>query len=402
MMLLSGLRLALRELWANKLRTFLTCLGVIIGVGAVIALLTIGAGVSSSVNREFQSIGQNLIWVWAGGEQQRGPARAASRFTWRELDVVRRTVPGIIAAAPSVGDGASVKFGNLDTSTTIIGTTPDYFDIRLWTFTSGRRFTEAESGAGRMVCVMGQSLRAKLFGGSDPVGQRVRIDGIACEVVGLLKPKGASLTGNDEDDRIILPLRAYQRRFTGDEFINTLQLMAATKADVARVIDGARATLRQLRSIPPGRADDFTIEDVTSFGQEANSVLGYVTVFVGSVAFISLIVGGIGIMNIMLVSVTERTREIGIRLAIGAQERDVLTQFLIEAMTLAVLGGLVGVLIGLGIAYTVTAVLGWAFLPSTPLILGATLFSAMIGIGFGFFPARRAAQLNPIEALRFE
>ncbi|MCC6918117.1 MAG: ABC transporter permease [Alphaproteobacteria bacterium] len=401
-MIFSGLRLALRELWANKLRTFLTCLGMIIGVGAVIALLTIGAGVSSSINREFESIGQNLIWVWAGGEQQRGADRAASRFTWRELDIVRRTVPGIIAVAPSVGDGASVKFGNLDAQTTIIGTTPDYFDIRLWTLASGRRFSQAESDAGRMACVMGKTLKDKLFGGSDPVGQRVRIDGVACEVVGLLAPKGSGLTGNDEDDRIILPLHAYQRRFTGDEYINTLQLMAASKADVARVIEGARATLRQLRGIPEGKPDDFTIEDVTSFGQEANSVLGYVTLFVGAVAFISLIVGGIGIMNIMLVSVTERTREIGIRLAIGAQERDVLAQFLIEAMTLAVLGGLVGIFVGLGIAYAVTGALGWAFLPSAPLILGATAFSAVIGIGFGFFPARRAARLNPIEALRFE
>jgi len=398
----SGLRLALRELWANKLRTFLTCLGMIIGVGAVIALLTIGAGVSASINREFESIGQNLIWVWAGGEQQRGGDRTASRFTWRELDIVRRTVPGIIAVAPSVGDGASVKFGNLDAQTTIIGTTPDYFDVRLWTLASGRRFSQAESDAGRMVCVMGMTLKDKLFGSSEPVGQRVRVDGVACEIVGLLAPKGSGLTGNDEDDRIILPLHAYQRRFSGDEYINTLQLMAASKADVPRVIEGARATLRQLRNIGEGKPDDFTIEDVTSFGQEANSVLGYVTLFVGAVAFISLIVGGIGIMNIMLVSVTERTREIGIRLAIGAQERDVLAQFLIEAMTLAVLGGLVGVFVGLGIAYGVTGALGWAFLPSAPLILGATAFSAVIGIGFGFFPARRAAQLNPIEALRFE
>jgi len=400
--ILGGLRLALRELWANKLRTFLTALGIIIGVAAVIALLTIGAGVTASINREFRSIGQNLIWVWAGGEQQRGPDRAASRFTWRELDIVRRTVPGIIAAAPSVGDGGTVKFGNLDTSTTVIGTTPDYFKIRLWTVASGRFFTEAESDAGRMVCVIGRTLKDKLFGGSDPIGQRIRINGVACEVVGSLQPKGSGLTGNDEDDRVILPLRAYQRRFTGEEFINTLQLMAATKADVARVIDGARATLRQLRSIPVGKPDDFTIEDVTSFGQEANSVLGYITVFVGAVAFISLIVGGIGIMNIMLVSVTERTREIGIRLAIGAQEKDVLSQFLIEAMTLAVLGGLVGVLLGLGIAFAVTGAVGWAFLPSAPLIVAATVFSALIGIGFGFFPARRAAQLNPIEALRFE
>ena len=401
-MIFSALRLALRELWANKLRTFLTCTGMIIGVSAVIALLTIGAGVSASINREFASIGQNLVWIWPGGEQQRGPQRDVKRFTWRDLDLVRRTVPGVIRIAPSVGAGHSVKFGNLDANTTIIGTTPDYFDIRLWTFASGRAFSEAESDAGRMVCAIGQTLRAKLFGNSDPVGQRVRIDGIACEIVGLMNPKGAGTFGQDEDDRIILPLRAYQRRFTGDDWINTLQLMAAAKSDVPRMIEGARQVLRQARSIPADKPDDFTIEDVSSFANETQAVLGYVTLFVGAVAFISLIVGGIGIMNIMLVSVTERTREIGIRLAIGAQERDVLTQFLIEAMTLAVIGGIAGIALGLLIAFLVTGLLGWAFLPSVPLIAGATLFSAVIGVGFGFFPARRAARLNPIEALRFE
>ncbi|BCW87100.1 Macrolide export ATP-binding/permease protein MacB [Alphaproteobacteria bacterium SO-S41] len=401
-MISSALRLALRELWANKLRTFLTCTGMIIGVGAVIALLTIGAGVTASINHEFASIGKNLVWIWPGGEQQRGPAREVKRFTWRDLDLVRRTVPGVVLIAPSVGSGHSVKFGNLDTQTTIIGTTPDYFPIRLWTFAEGRPFSDAESGAGRMACVMGQSLRAKLFGNANPVGQRVRIDGLACEVIGLLAPKGAGTFGQDEDDRIIMPLRAYQRRFTGDEWINTLQLMASSSSEVQPMIEGARAVLRQARNIPTGKPDDFTIEDVNSFGEETTAVLGYVTLFVGAVAFISLIVGGIGIMNIMLVSVTERTREIGIRLAIGAQERDVLTQFLIEAMTLAVLGGLAGVLLGLFIAWMVTGALGWAFLPSAPLIIGATVFSALIGIGFGFFPARRAARLNPIEALRFE
>ena len=249
---------------------------------------------------------------------------------------------------------------------------------------------------------MGQTVRDKLFGVADPVGQRVRIDGVACEVVGLLAPKGAGTFGQDEDDRIILPLRAYQRRFTGDDYINTLQLMAANKDDVPRMMEGARAVLRQARNVPADKPDDFTMQDVSSFGDEANSVLGLMTLFVGAVAFISLIVGGIGIMNIMLVSVTERTREIGIRLAIGAQERDVMTQFLIEAMALAVVGGIAGVLFGLAIAYLVTGLLGWAFLPSAPLILGATVFSGLIGVGFGFFPARRAARLNPIEALRFE
>jgi putative ABC transport system permease protein len=395
-------RLALRELWANKLRTMLTCLGMIIGVGSVIALITIGAGVSSSINRQFASIGQNLVWIWPGGDQQRGPSRDAKKFTWRDMDLVRRTVPGVMLIAPSVGNGHTVKFGNLDTTTTIIGTTPDYFDIRLWSFAAGRPFSQAESDAGRMVCVMGKTLRDKLFGGSDPLGQRVRIDGVSCEIVGLLKPKGAGTFGDDEDDRIILPLRAYQRRFTGDDFINTLQLMAGSAGEVERMIEGARATLRQARSIPNGKPDDFTIEDVSSFGEETSAVLGYVTLFVGAVAFISLIVGGIGIMNIMLVSVTERTREIGIRLAIGAQERDVMMQFLIEAMTLAVIGGLFGVALGLGIAWLVTGAVGWAFLPSAPLILGATLFSGLIGVAFGFFPARRAARLNPIEALRFE
>ena len=401
-MIFSALRLALRELWANKMRTFLTCLGMIIGVGAVIALLTIGAGVSASINREFASIGQNLVWIWPGGDDGRGPSREGKKFTWRDLDLVRRTVPQVVRIAPSVGGGHSVKFGNLDANTTVIGTTPDYFDIRLWTLNDGRFFSEAESDAGRMVCVMGKTVREKLFGGLDPVGQRIRVDGVACEVVGLMNPKGASTFGDDEDDRIIMPLRAYQRRFTGDDWINTLQLASATKEDVAPMMENTRQVLRGLRSIPEGKPDDFTMQDVSSFGEESASVLGIVTLFVSAVAFISLIVGGIGIMNIMLVSVTERTREIGIRLAIGASENAVLMQFLIEAMALAVLGGLAGVALGLGLASLVTGALGWQFLPSAPLIIGATLFSALIGIGFGFFPARRAAQMNPIDALRFE
>jgi putative ABC transport system permease protein len=401
-MIFSALRLALRELWANKMRTILTCLGMIIGVGAVIALLTIGAGVSSSINREFASIGQNLVWIWPGGDGGRGPSREGKKFTWRDLDLVRRTVPGVVRIAPSVGGGHTVKFGNLDTMTTIIGTTPDYFDIRLWSLAGGRFFSEAESDSGRTVCVMGKTVREKLFGSLDPIGQRVRVDGVACEVVGLLNPKGASTFGDDEDDRMMMPLRAYQRRFTGDDWINTLQLMAGSKDQVEPMMEGARAVLRELRNIPEGKPDDFTMQDVSSFGEESSQVLGVVTLFVSAVAFISLIVGGIGIMNIMLVSVTERTREIGIRLAIGASERDVLTQFLIEAVALAVLGGLAGIALGLGIASLVTGALGWAFLPSVPLIIGATLFSALIGIGFGFFPARTAARMNPIDALRFE
>ena len=236
-MIFSALRLALRELWANKLRTFLTCTGMIIGVSAVIALLTIGAGVSASINREFASIGQNLVWIWPGGEQQRGPQRDVKRFTWRDLDLVRRTVPGVIRIAPSVGAGHSVKFGNLDANTTIIGTTPDYFDIRLWTFASGRAFSEAESDAGRMVCAIGQTLRAKLFGNSDPVGQRVRIDGIACEIVGLMNPKGAGTFGQDEDDRIILPLivpalitsAIFSFYWTWEDFLTPLVYLNAPK-----------------------------------------------------------------------------------------------------------------------------------------------------------------------------
>ncbi len=403
-MIISALTLALRELWANKLRTILTCLGMIIGVSAVIALITIGDGVSASVNNQFKSIGQNLIWITVGGNDQQNTTAPPRPFSWRDVDMVRRTVPGVIHVAPSRGDNKMVKFGAASTRTLIIGSTPDYFIIRLWSIASGRFFSEAESNAGRSVCVIGQEVRQKLFGGMDPVGQRMRVGEIACEVVGLLKPKASSTMGfgNNENDRVIMPLRAYQRRFVGNEDIETIQVAAASKEDVPRVIAGASEMMRQARGIRAGKPDDFSVEDVSSFGKEAGSVLTYVTLFVGAVAFISLIVGGIGIMNIMLVSVTERTREIGIRLAIGAQERDVLTQFLIEAMMLAVIGGVMGILLGLGLASTITSFAGLPFVPSMPLIAAATLFSAVLGIGFGFFPARKAARLNPIEALRFE
>ncbi len=398
-MIWNVIRLALRELWANKLRTFLTCLGMIIGVGAVIGLVTVGAGVSAQITKELESLGNNLIMAFPGGPDARG--RGEDRpFRQADAEAVRNGVPGAIDVTPSGQSSQQARFGGYVAQTTIIGAEPPWFRIGMWTLVSGRAFTDAEGG--RAVCVLGQTVREKLFGAAEAVGRRIRVGTVPCDVIGVLGSKGTSMFTGDQDDRIVMPLAAFQRRIQGNDAIFNIQVSAATRADIPRVMEGTKEALRQSRGLGAEEPADFTVRDLQGFVQEAQNVFGMITLFVGAVAFISLIVGGIGIMNIMLVSVTERTREIGIRLAIGARERDVLLQFLIEAMILALVGGVIGILFGLGLAWIGTTLAGWPFLPSVGVIAGATIFSAAFGIAFGFFPARRAAKLNPIEALRYE
>ncbi len=393
------IRLALRELRANKLRTFLTCLGMIIGVGSVIALVTIGAGVTAQITSTLESLGNNLIFAFPGGPDAGGRGND-SPFDRQDVDALRHGVPGIIDISPSAQTGGEVTFGGYNANTQIEGGEASIFRINLWEFSEGRGFTPAEEG--RSVCVIGKTVRDKLFASGAAVGQRIRIGRVPCEVIGVLKAKGTSFITGDQDDRIIMPMRAFQRRLQGSTAIFNIQISAATREDVPRVMEGVRAALRQSRGVGMDTGDNFTVRDLQGFVQEAQNIFGFITLFVAAVAFISLIVGGIGIMNIMLVSVTERTREIGIRLAIGAQERDVLMQFLTEAAILAMLGGLIGVVFGLGIAVLGVSAMGAPFLPSIGVIIGATLFSAAFGLSFGFFPARKAAKMNPIDALRYE
>ena len=395
----STIRLALRELMANKLRTFLTCLGMIIGVGSVIGLVTIGSGVTAQITGELESLGNNLIFAFPGGPDAGGRGDNMP-FDRGDVEAVRKGVPGVIDITPSAQAGEQATFAGYKADTTVEGGEAPFFRIGLWTAEEGRLFTEAESG--RSVCVLGKTVRDKLFAGTTAIGQRIRIGRVPCEVIGVLKAKGTSLFTGDQDDRIIMPLRAFQRRIQGSDDLFNIQISAASRADIPRVMEGIRLALRQSRGVGAEEKENFTVRDLQGFVKEAQEVFSIITLFVAAVAAISLIVGGIGIMNIMLVSVTERTREIGIRLAIGAQERDVLLQFLTEAMILSTIGGLIGVMLGLGLAWLAVSLMAWPFLPSMAVIFGATAFSAAFGIGFGFFPARRAAKLNPIEALRFE
>jgi putative ABC transport system permease protein len=396
---LTTIRLALRELWANKLRTFLTCLGMIIGVGAVIALVTIGNGVSAQITRELESLGNNLVMTFPGGPDARGKG-SDTPFDNDDVQAVRNGVPGAVDITPAAQSGVQATYGGYKADTQVEGGETAYFRIGLWQFAEGRAFTDAE--AGRSVCVLGKTVRDKLFAGGAAIGKRVRLGRVSCDVIGVLRSKGNSLFTGDQDDLIVMPLKTFQRRIQGNSNIFNIQISAATREDIPRVIEGVRQALRQSRGVGVEQPDNFTVRDLQGFVQEAQNIFGIVTLFVAAVAAISLVVGGIGIMNIMLVSVTERTREIGIRLAIGAQERDVLMQFLTEAMILAVLGGLIGIVLGLLLAFLGVTIMDFPYLPSIGVIAGATAFSAAFGIGFGFFPARRAAKLNPIDALRFE
>jgi ABC-type antimicrobial peptide transport system permease subunit len=393
------IRLALRELWANKLRTALTCLGMVIGVGAVIALMIIGTGVSAQITSELRNFGNNLVVAFPGGPDARGRGNQRP-FEMRDVRAVRAGTPGALDVAAQGQRGVTARNAGYKADTTLVGAEPAYLSIGLWEIAKGRSFFDGESS--RSVCVLGQTVKDKLFGAGEAIGSRIRLDEVSCEVIGILKPKGNSLFAGDQDDRVFMPLGAFQRRIQGNDDIFQIQVSAATRMDTPRVINGVREALRQSRGLGVEEPDDFTVRNLEGLLQQAQNIFGLITLFVAAVAFISLIVGGIGIMNIMLVSVTERTREIGIRLAIGARERDVLMQFLTEAMILAVIGGLAGIVFGLLIGFTVTAIAGWPFIPSLTTIAGATLFSAMFGIVFGFFPARRAAKLNPIEALRYE
>ncbi|MBO3760276.1 ABC transporter permease [Ciceribacter sp. L1K22] len=401
-MFLETIKLAFRAISRNMLRSFLTVLGVVIGVAAVIAMVTIGNGTTAQVTAEISKLGTNLLFVRPG---QFGPGRAstdARKFTIRDVEAVRDQIGGLRAAAGMNQSTAVAIFGSANRSTTVIGTISDYLVAQDWLLSSGRSFTASEERGGQAVCIMGETLRRELFGSTPAVGQKIRVGGLSCEVIGILAEKGQSGMGSDQDDVVIMPLRIFQRRIGGTTDVSAMILSARDGVSTSKVQADVERLLRERRKIVAGRSDDFTVNDMTQMASTLTGTTTLMTGLLGAVAAVSLLVGGIGIMNIMLVSVTERTREIGIRLAIGALERQVLMQFLVEAVTLSVFGGIVGILLGLGLAYTAVSLMGVPFVASPSIIALAFAFSAAIGMVFGFFPARRAAQLNPIEALRHE
>ncbi|NTA10458.1 ABC transporter permease [Agrobacterium tumefaciens] len=396
-------RLALRAISRNLLRSSLTVLGVVIGVAAVIAMVTIGNGTTEQVKSELSRLGTNMLFVRPG---QFGPGRAsteAKRFDDRDVEAIRNQISGLRAVAPqNRSSAATVIFGGKNHQTSVIGTTNDYLVAQDWTLALGRDFQPAEDRGGQIGCIIGETVRQELFGAENPVGQTIRVSNISCPVIGLLARKGQSGLGDDQDDTIIMPLKIHQRRIGGTTTISSIMVSAQDGVSTAKVQSDLQNLLRERRRINIGREDDFTVNDMTQIASAMTGTTTLLTGLLGAVAAVSLLVGGIGIMNIMLVSVTERTREIGIRLAIGALEKQVLTQFLVEAVMLSALGGTVGILTGLGLAYGVVSFLNVPFVTSPSIIFLAFAFSAAIGVIFGYFPARRAASLSPIEALRHE
>ncbi len=395
-------KLAVQAIRRNALRSFLTLLGIVIGVSAVIAMVTIGNGTTQKVKTEMGKLGTNVLFVRPG---QFGPGRASSTakaFDARDIEALRDQLHGVRAVAPMARETVTVIYGSESRNVSTLGTDNAYFDTQDWNLTEGRRFLPAEIRSGSAVCIIGQTVREELFGSTNPIDQRIRVDNVSCQVIGLLEAKGESGFGTDQDDVVIMPLRTFQRRIAGNTDINTINVSALDGVDTAKVQADIERLLRERRGITRGEEDDFAVADMAQIVATQTATTAVLTALLGAVAGVSLLVGGIGIMNIMLVSVTERTREIGIRLAIGAQESQVLMQFLVEAVVLSLFGGIAGIILGLGLAALASVKMHIPFVFDPGIVLIAFFFSALTGIIFGYFPARRAAQLDPIEALRHE
>jgi putative ABC transport system permease protein len=400
-MLWNTLLLALRAIRRNLMRSFLTILGIVIGVAAVITMVTLGNGATRSVSDQISSMGSNLLMVRPG--QRFGPgAEVAPNFKSADVEAIRSQITSAQAVAPVVSTSATAVYQARNWSTSVTGSNNDYFQAGNWELAAGRTFSETEERAGKAVCVLGESVRDKLFGRQNPVGSEIRIKQFACEVIGLLKAKGQSAMGSDQDDTVVMPLRTVQRRLAGSQDINRLSISVREGASIDAVKDQLSLLLRERRNIAENEEDNFRVMDTRQIAETLTGTTKILTMLLGAVAAVSLLVGGIGIMNIMLVSVTERTREIGIRLAIGALEREVLLQFLIEAVALSSLGGIIGIAIATGASIFLAGLMGVPYLFDPGINLLSFFFSAAIGVIFGYFPARRAAGLNPIDALRHE
>jgi len=406
--LLASLRIALRALTVNKMRSALTMLGIIIGVSAVIAMIAVGSGAKQRIAEQIASMGSNLLIVLSGSSTSGGLRFGSGTVPTLNVDdakAILTEIPSVKYVAPTLGGVAQVVFGNQNWSTVINGTTPEALEIRDWPLSSGRPFIQQDIDGATKVCLLGKTVADNLFGGIDPVGQVIRIKNVPFTVIGVLAPKGQSTQGQDQDDTIIVPLTTAQKRLFGMQFPGMVRviMVQAREPEVMKDVENQiNDLLRQRHHIQPKQDNDFSVRNLTEIMSTAEQSASVMSLLLGAIASISLIVGGIGIMNIMLVSVTERTREIGIRIAVGAKGRDILLQFLIESLVLSLIGGTMGIGIGVAGTLILSSFTQWPTLFSVKAILLAFLFSGSVGVFFGFYPARKASMLDPIEALHYE
>ncbi|MDD5678971.1 MAG: ABC transporter permease [Kiritimatiellae bacterium] len=401
-MLGNALLLALRELRRNVMRSFLTMLGIIIGVAAVIILVTLGGGATRQVTDQIASLGSNLLMINPGKHMGPGQSSGAAPFKLADAEVLARDIPSLVAVAPAASRSMMAILANENWTTAVTGSTEQYFTLNNRKIKEGRAFTANETRVGVAVCVIGETVRAKLFGRQNPIGSHIRLNKLSCEVIGLLEAKGQSTMGTDQDDLVVIPLRTFQRRIAGNEEVSIIQVSVRDGVSTDRVKKDLVRLMRVRRHLAASEEDNFDVMDLKEIAAMLSGTTQVLTSLLGAVAGVSLLVGGIGIMNIMLVSVTERTREIGTRLAIGAMEREVLLQFLVEAVVVSSCGGLIGIILALASSVALAKILNVPFILNMPIIFIAVLFSAAIGVVFGFVPARKAARLDPIEALRHE
>ena len=405
MKLSATLLIALRALRRNKMRSMLTMLGIIIGVGAVIAMVGVGNGAKAQVEAQIATLGQNMILIFSGSMTSggaRGGYGAAGTLKIEDAIAISREVPGVTLVSPEIRTGAQVAAGNQNWYTSVLGESSDYFEMRQWELTSGASFTEQDVRSANKVAVIGKTTAQQVFGDEDPIGQVIRVKNVPFMITGVLKGKGLSLMGNDQDDVLVVPYTTGMKRLAGVTMLRSINAQAASEKQMTQVQEGITALLRQRHHIQSGRDDDFTVRGQQDIAEMATAQAKTMTLLLGAIAGVSLIVGGIGIMNIMLVSVTERTREIGIRMAVGAHGWDILLQFLIEAVTLSSLGGIVGIALGFGSAQILSHVAGWPTMVPPVYVVGSFVFSAAVGVFFGLYPAKKAAALDPIDALRYE
>ncbi len=403
--LLAIIRIAMRALARNKMRSILTMMGIIIGVGAVIAMLGVGQGARQTMQEQIQAMGSNLLFVSSGTVTRGGMHLgwgSTKTLVYDDMLAILRECQAAHSAAPGTNTSGQVVFGNDNWATRLNGTEPQYFDIRRWPFQEGAGFTQDDVTMAANVAVIGETVRKNLFGATDPIGQTLRVNNLPFRVTGLLAPKGTSAMGDDQDDILLVPLTTLQKKITGQPWLRWIMVQAVSREGSYAAQEQITALLRDRHRIRPGADDDFSVRNLADMADVADEAGRVMTLLLASIASVSLIVGGIGIMNIMLVSVTERTREIGVRMAIGATEANVQQQFLVEAVVLSLMGGTIGILFGLGSSYLITQTLGWPVVISPVVIVIAVLFSMAVGVFFGFYPARKAAQLDPIEALRYE